>query len=78
MFLNDRNAEKICETEIYPDGANHPTLRTEYKCACGKGKIIFEQVPGFGDFYAYFECPKCEEKYDFRYSCGCIWELKEK
>lgn len=78
MSLNDSNAIKLGTTEVYPERSNHPTLHTEYKCACGKGKIIFERVPGFDDFYAFFHCPDCEEKYRFKYSCGHVWELVEK
>ena len=78
MSLNDSNAIKIGQTKEYPEGANHPTTHTEYKCACGKGKIIFERVVGFDDYYAFFKCPECEKKYRFKYGCGHVWELEEK
>jgi membrane protein YqaA with SNARE-associated domain len=75
---NDQTAEKISESDIYPYGANSPTQHIEYKCPCGKGKIIDERVIGFGDYIAYIECKRCEKKYQVKTGCGHIWELEEK
>ena len=44
----------------------------------GKGKIVYETVPGFDDSYAFFECKECEKKYNFLYSRGYAWALEEK
>ena len=78
MDYNDQTAKIILETDLYPDGANTPTEHIEYKCPCGKGKIIYENVRGFDDSYAFFKCKTCEKKYDFVYGCGYYWELEEK
>lgn len=75
---NDETAPLISECDIYPDGANSPTRHKEYKCPCGKGKIIDERVVGFGDYYAYIKCKRCEKKYQVKTGCGHIWELEEK
>ena len=77
VMLDDSNAEVLSDEEIYPDGANSPTRRIEYKCPCGKGKIIDERVIGFGDYYAYIECENCKDKYDVETGCGSIWRLKK-
>ena len=76
--MNDRNAKVLLREDRYPKGANHPTLHIEYACPCGKGRIIDERVVGFGDYSVWFECKKCEKKYDFITGCGYIWELEEK
>lgn len=76
--MNDRNAKILLEEDRYPDGANSPTRHIEYACPCGKGKIIDERVIGFGDYYAWFECKKCEKKYELKTGCGYIWEVEEK
>ena len=75
---NDSNAIKIKNEDVYPNEANSPTEVTTYKCPCGKGRIVYENVRGFNDRYAYFECKACERKYDFKYGCGHFWELEEK
>ena len=75
---NDENATVILCEDRYPDGANSPTRHIEYTCPCGKGKIIDERVVGFGDYYAYIECKRCEKKYEVVTGQGYIWELKEK
>lgn len=76
--LNDKNAQVILDENRYPNGANSPTRHIEYTCPCGKGKIIDERVVGFGDYYAYIECKRCEKKYEVVTGMGYIWELKEK
>ena len=78
ILLNDRNAVVILDEERYQCGANSPTRHIEYTCPCGKGKIIDERVVGFGDYYAFIESKKCEEKYEVVTGQGYIWELKEK
>ena len=75
---NDSNAIKVKNEDVYPNGANSPTEVTTYKCPCKKGFIVYENVRGFGDRYAYFKCKACEKKYDFKYGCGHFWELEEK
>ena len=76
--MNDRDAKQIKFKELYPDGANWPTYHYEYKCPCGRGKIIYESVPGFDDSYAIIKCRACEKKYEIEYGCGYLWELVEK
>lgn len=75
--MNNENAKLLLEEERYPDGANVPTIHKEYVCPCGHGKVIEERVPGFGDWYAYLECPTCQQKYIVLEGCGHIWELIE-
>ena len=75
---NDETAKVILDEDRYPDGANIPTRHIEYVCPCGKGKIINERIMGFGENYAYFECKKCEKKYEIVTGCGHYWELEEK
>lgn len=77
-MLNDTNAKVICKKEIYPNGANCPTLRIEYTCPCGKGKIINERILGFGENYAWIECEDCEKLYAVKTGCGHYWELVKK
>ena len=60
--FNDIDAIPMVDKEIYPDGANCPTRHLEYRCPCGKGKIIEERVVGFGDYYAWIKCRACEKK----------------
>ena len=76
--MNDKTAKIIKKQELYPDGANSPTFRTEYLCPCGKGKVVYEHVAGFSDRYCYIECKKCEKKYEVVTGCGHLWELVEK
>ena len=78
IIYHSDNAEKIVDDDLYPDGANSPTRHTAYKCPCGKGKICYERVVGFNDFYAWFECKTCEKKYRIKLACGHFWELEEK
>ena len=72
---NDSNAEKM---PIQPDGEGMATQTVVYACPCGKGRIVYENVRGFDDRCAYFECKVCEKKYRFRYGCGHFWALEEK
>lgn len=76
--MNDKNATIINEIDIYPDGANYPTYRTEYLCPCGKGKIVYERVAGFNDNYAFIECDECKKHYDIVTGQGYLWELRKK
>lgn len=76
--MNDKTAKVIREIDIYPDGANYPTHRTEYLCPCQKGKVIYERVAGFNDDYAYIECEECKKLYDVILCRGHSWELVEK
>lgn len=57
------------------------TERYEYKCPCGKGKIIEEHdnIPGFREHDVFISCDECREKYEFDLSKGVRnWELVEK
>ena len=76
--MNDRTAKVLLKEDRYPNGANSPTHHTEYACPCGKGKVIYENVPGFNDSYAWIECKTCSKKYDIEYGKGHLWELVEK
>ena len=78
ILLNDRNAVVLLDEQRYPNGANSPTRHIEYTCPCGKGKIIDERVVGFGDYYAYIDCKRCNKKYEVVTGQGYIWELEEK
>ncbi|MBO7196219.1 MAG: TVP38/TMEM64 family protein [Clostridia bacterium] len=76
--INDETARVIVNKDIYPDGANSPTIHIEYYCPCGKGKIIYERVVGFDDYYAIIKCKRCSKKYETRTACGHYWELIKK
>ncbi|MBO4983940.1 MAG: hypothetical protein J6D23_07755 [Clostridia bacterium] len=76
--MNDRTAKRIIKEDRYPYDANSPTQHSEYVCPCGKGKIVYEHVVGFGDFSAWIECKKCDKKYEIVMGCGYLWELREK
>ncbi len=78
MLYNDRTAKRLKVEDIYPEGANSLTSHAEYECPCGKGRIVYERVIGFNDYYAIIECKECREKYNIRTACGCLWELEEK
>ena len=43
------------------------TIREEYICPCGNGKVIYEKddIPGFKDTSIFTDCESCREKYDF-------------
>ncbi len=77
MIYNDENAKKLSDREIYPENANHPTRKIEYKCPCGKGKIIDERVVGFGDYSVIIDCIDCNKKYKIIQGQGHIWELDD-
>ena len=76
--MNERNAKKIKFEELYPGKSNWPTYHYEYECPCGKGVVIYENVPGFGDSYALIKCRACEKKYRIEYGNGYLWELVER
>lgn len=78
MEYNDQTAKKIVSKDLCENGANSPTRHVEYECPCGKGKIIYEHVVGFCDFYAWIECDECEEKFEVALGRGHFWELVEK
>ena len=67
--------KKISEREEYPDGANHPTRVTVYKCLCGKGTIEYNCGPGFDDDWFDIICERCDEKYAYITRCGNKWEV---
>lgn len=69
---NDQNAVKLVDTM---EGC---TRHIEYKCPCGKGRIVEERVVGFGDYWAMIKCRTCKKKYEIKTGCGHIWELEEK
>ena len=60
--MNDKTAKLLIEEERYDDGANSPTIHKEYACPCGNGRIIYEEVPGFNDYFARIACPTCAAK----------------
>lgn len=67
-----------CEEDYYNGG---DTERYEYKCPCGKGKIveIHDNIPGFRDHTVFMCCDECREKYELDTSHGVrSWELVEK
>ncbi len=77
-MLNDESAKLIKCEEVYPDGANAPTIVKTYECACGMGTIDYATVPGFSDDYARIDCKACQEKYRIQLACGHYWELISK
>ena len=77
-MINDKTAKLLLEEERYEGNANTPTIHKEYACPCGNGRIIYEEVPGFNDYFARIACPTCATKYTVIYGCGHKWELKEK
>ncbi len=76
--MNDTNAIVLLDEDRYPNGANSPTRHIEYRCPCGKGKVIEERVVGFGDYIAWLACRRCNKKYEVVTGCGYFWELEEK
>ncbi|MCH5350866.1 MAG: hypothetical protein J1F39_02730 [Clostridiales bacterium] len=76
--MNERDAVLLLREDRYPSGANYPTTHSEYKCPCGRGKIVEERVVGFNDYYVTIECEACKDKYDIIYGCGHLWETREK
>ena len=58
-----RKTRLLRKAELYPDGANSPTMHYEYRCFCKKGLIIEEDVIGFDDHFITIECDECLEKY---------------
>ena len=77
-MINEKNAKLISKEETYPDGANSPTLRYVYQCACGKGRVVRERVIGFHDDYAWIECKFCQKRYQIRTGCGYAWGFEVK
>lgn len=75
---NDECAPVLLDEDRYPKGANHPTRHIEYACPCGKGKIVHENVSGFGDYWTKIACRSCARKYEIVSGYGYIWELEEK
>lgn len=76
--MNDRTAKVIKKENVFEEGANIPTTRTEYVCPCGKGKIVYESVGGFNDRWAFIECEECKKKYEIRLGYAHLWELQPK
>ena len=73
---------------MYSLKENHPgygagdsdTERYEYKCPCGKGKIVEEHdnIPGFREHDVWLQCEECSKKYKLDTSKGVRnWELVE-
>ena len=75
---NDETVTPLIDEDRYPDGANSPTRHAEYPCPCGKGRVVFEHVLGFGDTCAFIKCRRCNKKYDTVLGCGHLWELEER
>lgn len=65
----------ISKKLIYPKNGNWPTEHYEFECACGKGKIIEENVPCFNDHYTWIACEECKKKYVLIEGRGSIWEI---
>ena len=63
MDIKIATLRKLSEKEEYPNGANSPTIVSEYSCPCGKGKIVEYNTIGFGDHFAMLECDECAKKY---------------
>ncbi len=78
FIVNDSTAKKLLSKDICPDGANTVTEHIEYACPCGKGKVIYENVRGFHDNYAWIECEECSKLYRIEYGKGHLWELVKK
>ncbi len=54
--------------------------RNEFKCLCGKGKIVEEhdRIPGFRDHDVWLQCKECSKKYRLDTSKGVgSWEIIE-
>ena len=63
----------------YRDGVNSPTVINKYRCLCGLGKIVEENVIGFNDHFAYIKCKLCLLKYQsFVDFCGDEWIVYKK
>ena len=77
-MINDETAKLLKREELYEGGANCPTLRYTYACACGKGRVVYCRVPGFNDTWTTLECKVCAKKYEVRTGYGHYWELIEK
>ena len=69
----------LSRKDKYPKGANYPTVITKYKCFCGRGRIIEEDVRGFNDHFITIKCRRCLKKYQsFIDICGNKWKVYEK
>ena len=69
----------LSSKNYYPKGANSPTVITKYKCLCGWGKIIEENVIGFDDHFINIKCRRCLKKYHpFVDILGNEWVVYEK
>ena len=74
-----KKTKLLKEEELYPDGANSPTIHREYRCFCKKGLIIEENTIGFSDHFITIECEKCLKKYEpFIDECGYDWLVYKK
>lgn len=74
---------------IYSSENEHPgygagsgdTERYEYKCPCGKGRIVEEHdnIPGFRDHGVWLDCEECSKVYVLDTTKGVrAWELVKK
>ena len=73
---------KCLGTSVHPisgrANGDGTTTHIEYKCPCGKGKIIEEhdEIVGFKNHRLDFACGKCAQMYQFDISKGVYeWEL---
>ena len=64
----------LSQKVVYPDGANAPTVKTRYRCACGLGRLLHVCVPGFDDEYYEIKCLFCRRKYDYVSRVGYNFE----
>ncbi len=76
--LNDSNAKLLSTKELYPDGANAPTVVYTYECPCKNSTLEYVTVPGFNDRYLQINCERCKEMYKIITGCGHLWELERK
>ena len=72
--------ERIDSTTNFHPGygaGSGDTERIEYKCPCGRGKIIEEHdnIPGFREHEIYFECDNCSRLFDINNFQGRSWVL---
>ena len=74
-----KKTKLLSQREKYPKGANSPTIVTKYKCLCGLGRIIEENVIGFNDHFITIRCIRCLRKYQpFIDQIGDEWIVYEK
>lgn len=63
MYIEIKKLQLLERKDEYPEGANSPTIVTEYRCLCKEGKLVEYNTVGFNDHFVTLECKKCLRKF---------------